>query len=85
MAYFIRGIVDAVLRGIYVRGKYRDVMPPATVLHRPEEVLDPTKQAVLDTKFSLDKAKIVRQDRALRRSPAHTRNHDWLPPHEIFS
>jgi type I restriction enzyme M protein len=63
---FIWGIADDVLRDLYVRGKYRDVILPMTVLRRLDAVLEPTKKAVLDTKGNLDKAKIANQDTALR-------------------
>ena len=66
IANFIWGIADDVLRDLYVRGKYRDVILPMTVLRRLDAVLEPTKQAVLDMKASLDKAQIVHQDQALR-------------------
>ena len=65
---FIWGIADDVLRDLYVRGKYRDVILPMTVLRRLDAVLEPTKQAVLDMKALLDKAGIVHQDAALRRA-----------------
>jgi type I restriction enzyme M protein len=65
IANFIWGIADDVLRDLYVRGKYRDVILPMTVLRRLDAVLEPTKQAVLDMKASLDKAGIVHQDAAL--------------------
>jgi len=39
-----------------------------TVLRRLDAVLEPTKQAVLDMKASLDKAQIVHQDQALRQA-----------------
>ncbi|MGH8531829.1 MAG: type I restriction-modification system subunit M [Gammaproteobacteria bacterium] len=68
IATFIWGIADDVLRDLYVRGKYRDVILPMTVLRRLDAVLQPTKQAVLDMKTSLDKAKIVHQDQALRQA-----------------
>lgn len=68
IANFIWGIADDVLRDLYVRGKYRDVILPMTVLRRFDAVLEPTKQAVLDMKTSLDKAKIVHQDQALRQA-----------------
>jgi len=68
IANFIWGIADDVLRDLYVRGKYRDVILPMTVLRRLDAVLEPTKQAVLDMKKSLDKAKITNQDQALRQS-----------------
>jgi type I restriction-modification system DNA methylase subunit len=57
-----------VLRDLYVRGKYRDVILPMTVLRRLDAVLEPTTQSVLDMKVSLDKAKIVHQDQALRQA-----------------
>jgi type I restriction enzyme M protein len=63
---FIWGIADDVLRDLYVRGKYRDVILPMTVLRRLDAVLEPTKKAVLDAKAHLDKAKITNQDAALR-------------------
>ncbi len=56
IANFIWGIADDVLRDLYVRGKYRDVILPMTVLRRLDAVLEPTKQAVLDMKAALDKA-----------------------------
>jgi type I restriction enzyme M protein len=68
LANFIWGIADDVLRDLYVRGKYRDVILPMTVLRRLDAVLEPTKQAVLDMKASLDKSKITNQDPALRQA-----------------
>jgi type I restriction enzyme M protein len=68
IANFIWGIADDVLRDLYVRGKYRDVILPMTVLRRLDAVLEPTKKAVLDMKASLDKLKIVHQDQALRQA-----------------
>jgi type I restriction enzyme M protein len=65
---FIWGIADDVLRDLYVRGKYRDVVLPMTVLRRLDAVLEPTKQAVLDMRDSLDKAGVVHQDPALRQA-----------------
>jgi type I restriction enzyme M protein len=66
IANFIWGIADDVLRDLYVRGKYRDVILPMTVLRRLDAVLEPTKQGVRDAKERLDKAKITNQDQALR-------------------
>ena len=68
IANFIWGIADDVLRDLYVRGKYRDVILPMTVLRRLDAVLEPTKQAVLDMKASLDRAGITNQDAALRQA-----------------
>ena len=69
IANFIWGIADDVLRDVYVRGKYRDVILPMTVIRRLDAVLEPTKKAVLDMKAQLDKARIANQDAALRRPP----------------
>src|SRR2546428_378962 len=66
IANFIWGIADDVVRDLYVRGKYRDVILPMTVLRRLDAVLEPTKQAVLDMKASLDAEGITNQDEALR-------------------
>ena len=68
IANFIWGIADDVLRDLYVRGKYRDVILPMTVLRRLDAVLEPTKKAVLDMKARLDKSKITNQDAALRQA-----------------
>ena len=66
IANFIWGIADDVLRDLYVRGKYRDVILPMTVLRRLDAVLEPKKQAVLETKGWLDNAGITNQDGPLR-------------------
>jgi type I restriction enzyme M protein len=65
---FIWGIADDLLRDLYVRGKYRDVVLPMTVLRRLDAVLEPTKQDVLDMKNSLDKAGVTNQDSPLRQA-----------------
>ena len=66
MSGFIWGIADDVLRDVYVRGKYRDVILPMTVIRRLDAVLEPTKEAVLRMKDQLDDAGITNQDAALR-------------------
>ena len=68
IASFIWGIADDVLRDLYVRGKYRDVILPMTVLRRLDSLLEPSTPAVLAMKTSLDKAKIIHQDQALRQA-----------------
>lgn len=68
IANFIWGIADDVLRDLYVRGKYRDVILPMTVIRRLDAVLEPTKQAVLDLKATLDEQGIVHQKEALRQA-----------------
>jgi type I restriction enzyme M protein len=45
---FIWGIADDVLRDVYVRGKYRDVILPMTVLRRLDCLLEPSKDKVLE-------------------------------------
>jgi type I restriction enzyme M protein len=72
IANFIWGIADDILRDLYVRGKYRDVILPMAVLRRLDALLEPTKQAILDMKASLDKAGIVHQDQALRQAAGHS-------------
>ena len=68
IANFIWGIADDVLRDLYVRGKYRDVILPMTVLRRLDSLLESSQPAVLEMKTSLDKAKIIHQDQALRQA-----------------
>ncbi|MDX9859275.1 MAG: class I SAM-dependent DNA methyltransferase [Rhodospirillales bacterium] len=62
---FIWNIADDVLRDVYVRGKYRDVILPMTVIRRLDAVLEPTKDAVLTMKAQLDKAGVANQHAAL--------------------
>ena len=68
IANYIWGIADDVLRDLYVRGKYRDVILPMTVLRRLDAVLEDSKRAVLDMKTTLDAAGVVEQDPALRQA-----------------
>ena len=68
IANYIWGIADDVLRDLYVRGKYRDVILPMTVLRRLDAVLEDGKQAVREMKASLDAAGVVEQDAALRQA-----------------
>ena len=65
IANYIWGIADDVLRDVYVRGKYRDVILPMTVLRRLDAVLEPTKQTVLEMKAWLDRHGIVDQESTL--------------------
>jgi type I restriction enzyme M protein len=62
---FIWGIADDVLRDLFRRGKYPDVILPMCVIRRMDAVLEPTKQKVLDTKKMLDGARITEQRAAL--------------------
>ena len=63
---FIWTIADDVLRDYYVRGKYRDVILPMTVIRRLDSMLEDTKQAVLDMNALLDGAGVVNKEQALR-------------------
>ena len=65
IANFIWGIADDVLRDVYVRGKYRDVILPMTVIRRLDVLLEPTKPAVLKLKAQLDAAGVSNQHAAL--------------------
>jgi type I restriction enzyme M protein len=65
IANFIWGIADDVLRDVYVRGKYRDVILPMTVIRRLDACLEPTKQDVLKMSEQLDKAGVANKDAAL--------------------
>lgn len=62
---FIWGIADDCLRDVYVRGKYRDVILPMTVIRRLDALLEDTKDAVLAMKKKLDDAGIDNQWGAL--------------------
>ena len=50
---FIWGIADDCLRDVYVRGKYRDVILPMTVIRRLDAVLEKSKPAVLEKLLAL--------------------------------
>ena len=65
---FIWGIADDVLRDVYVRGKYRDVILPMTVIRRLDAVLEPTKGKVRAAKQWSDATGITNQDQALRKA-----------------
>jgi len=62
---FIWGIADDVLRDLFKRGKYPDVILPMCVIRRMDAVLEPTKQKVLETKKTLDDAGFTEQRAAL--------------------
>lgn len=65
---FIWGIADDCLRDVYVRGKYRDVILPMTVIRRLDAVLVDSKPKVLALKAKLDAAGIDDQWPALCRA-----------------
>ncbi|MBK9362813.1 MAG: type I restriction-modification system subunit M N-terminal domain-containing protein [Rubrivivax sp.] len=53
------------LRDLFKRGKYPDVILPMCVIRRLDAVLEPTKAQVLDTKRLLDREQITEQRAAL--------------------
>lgn len=65
IANFIWSIADDCLRDVYVRGKYRDVILPMTVIRRLDAVLEDTKPQVLEMKKMLDANGITNQWGAL--------------------
>ena len=65
IAGFIWNIADDVLRDVYVRGKYRDVILPMTVIRRLDAVLEPSKEAVLKLSKQLDDAGVANKQAAL--------------------
>ena len=65
---FIWNIADSVLRDLFVRGKYRDVILPMTVIRRLDAVLEPTKQKVLEEKKWLDEENISDQTGPLQQA-----------------
>ena len=71
IANFIWGIADDVLRDLYVRGKYRDVILPMTVIRRLDSLLERSKRDVLKTKELLDNAGVANQDSGLRQASGH--------------
>ncbi len=62
---FIWGIADDCLRDVYVRGKYRDVILPMTVIRRLDAMLEGSKATVLEMKKKMDAAGITNQWPAL--------------------
>lgn len=63
---YIWTLADDALRNVYVRGKYRDVILPLTVIRRLDAVLEPTKQAVLDQKKVFDEIGMQNQREGLK-------------------
>ena len=68
---FIWSVSDDILRDLYQRGKYRDVILPMTVLRRLDAVLEPSKQKVMEEKKWLDDAGITDQGSVLQQAADH--------------
>ena len=64
---FIWNIADDLLRDVYTRGKYRDIILPFTVLRRLDALLEPTKEKVLETHKKLNDLKIQNQSPKLQK------------------
>jgi len=62
---FIWNIANDVLVNIYNKGDYRKVILPMMVIRRLDAVLEPTKDAVLAMKKSLDESLVLNQEEAL--------------------
>lgn len=67
----IWNIADDVLRDVYVRGKYRDVILPMTVLRRLDCLLEPTKDVVLERYDFLEKNNIQQRAPALAKASGY--------------
>jgi type I restriction enzyme M protein len=66
---FIWSVAD-LIRDIFKRGKYQDVILPLTVLRRIDQVLKPTKDNVLKT-YSEYKGKLDNPDDLLRKASGY--------------
>ena len=75
---FIWGIADDVLRDVFVRGKYRDIILPFTVLRRLDALLVPTKEKVLEADKFMRKQKI--DDKSALQNITPLRGLPDLPP-----
>ena len=47
---FIWSVADDCLRDVYVRGKYRDVIVPMTIIRRFDAIIEPHKSKILEYK-----------------------------------
>lgn len=75
---FVWGIADDVLRDLFKRDKYPDVILPMCVIRRMDAVLEPRKQKVLEIKKMLDEAQITEQRAALANRPLDVPEADFV-------
>lgn len=68
---FIWGIADDILRDVYNRGKYRDVILPMTVLRRLDVLLESTEKEVLEMKAFCEKEGIGEMDAPLQQAAGY--------------
>ncbi|HFU3861413.1 TPA: type I restriction-modification system subunit M N-terminal domain-containing protein, partial [Streptococcus suis] len=52
---FIWSVADDCLRDVYVRGKYRDIILPMTVIRRFDAILEDKKEFLLSLKEQFEK------------------------------
>ena len=69
----IWNIADDVLRDVFLRGQYRDVILPMVVLRRLDALLEPTKEAVEQEYKSQIEAGLADNDRLLSIIEHHAR------------
>lgn len=62
---FIWSIADDCLRDVFVRGKYRDVILPMTVIRRFDSVIEPKKKEILNLKEIFKKNKAENLEKAM--------------------
>ena len=65
---FIWSIADEALKDVFVRGKYRDIILPMTVIRRFDTVLEPTQKAVIAAQEKMTEAGVTAQDPVLRKA-----------------
>ncbi|MYL29877.1 N-6 DNA methylase [Halobacillus halophilus] len=68
---YIWGIADDYLRDVLVRGKYRDVILPMTIIRRIDALLEPTKAEVEKVHHFLNEKGMVNQDAALQKASGY--------------
>lgn len=68
---FIWSIADDVLRDVYTRGKYRDIILPFTVLRRLDALLEDSKEAVLAMHQKLEELNIDNRGPQLRKTSGY--------------
>ncbi|NUQ23520.1 MAG: SAM-dependent DNA methyltransferase [Saprospiraceae bacterium] len=68
---FIWSIADDVLRDVYTRGKYRDIILPFTVLRRLDAILEASKDKVLEMNNKLEELHIDNKEPQLRKTSGY--------------
>lgn len=59
---FIWSVADDCLRDVYVRGKYRDVILPMTVIRRFDSVIEPKKGEIFDLKEEAENIELTHEE-----------------------